>query len=139
MTRFHQLFSLSDASFGALSESASLESNISILGLPQKRDGIIQRQGSLVSWHCRRLGRISRSSAQAEGLALSNSAEITLYYQILLTELFTGSYRTSFLRESHPVPLPSPFKMPPTIAELPESLPRGETSLSTKCEERSAS
>ena len=110
--RFPQFFSFPDASFGTLRAHGSIESNVLIMGVPISRDGIVECMGSIVSWHCRRIGRVCRSTAQAEGIALSNSTEITLFFQILATELFTGDYETDFLRSSLPCEAQSPFKIP---------------------------
>ena len=120
--RFAQLFSFSDASFGTLRASGSVESNIILLGVPIRRDGVVDCRGHLISWHCRRLNRVCRSTAQAEGLSLSNAGELTLYTQILLTELLCGEYQIDFLRQSSPLPLMAPFKVSPSpgniLAEL---------------------
>ena len=96
--RFPQLFSFSDASFGTLREHGSIESNIVLVGVPISRDGIIECAGSIISWHCRRIGMVCRSTTQAEGIALSNSEEIAFFFHILANELLTGDYETDFLR-----------------------------------------
>ena len=113
-----QLFSFSDASFGTLRGEGSVEANIILIGLPIRRDGIVERRGQLVSWHFRRSNRARRSTAQAEGLPLSNAGELAMYFQIPLTDILGGEYQIDFLRQCHPLPSMSPFKSSPSATSI---------------------
>lgn len=87
--RFPQLFTFTDASFGTLRGRGSIEARISIWGVPVERDGIVHCVGNLVCRYERRIPRVRRSTAQSELIALSNAGELSLYLQIILSEILT--------------------------------------------------
>ena len=112
--RFTQLFSFSDASMSTATEDQAREACMVVLGVANKRDGVVMCAGSVMYWHSRKLTRICRSTAQSEWLALSNTTEVTLAFQIILTEILSGEFQISFLHCSESVPISSPFKKPPS-------------------------
>ena len=112
--RYVQIFSFSDASMASLKESNATEACMIIIGVAEKRNGVVSCKGSAIFWESRKLARICRSSAQSGGIALSNTTEATLSYQIISTEVLIGEYQTEFLKAVENNPIPTPFKKPPT-------------------------
>ena len=76
--RIPQIVAFSDASFGTLRNSGSIESFAGILGIPLKRKEAILRRGGAISFYGKKISRVARSTARAEGIALANAADSTL-------------------------------------------------------------
>ena len=69
-------------------------------------------RGMFLGYYGRKINRVARSTAHAEGLALANAADTTLYYQVLLEEVFSGRFCSQYLRSTDDlVPIISPFRM----------------------------
>ena len=108
-----QIIAFSDASFGTLRNSGSIESFVGILGIPLKRRDAILRKGNIISFHGKKIARVARSTAHAEGIALSNADDSTLSLQIAVAELLSGGFSSSFLRSStDAVAILNPFRAP---------------------------
>ena len=112
--RLMQLFSFSAASLSSSKEDQATEACVAALGIAQKRDGMAMCKGSVMFWESRKLIRIPMSSAQSGCLALSNTAEVTLAFQITLTEILIGEFQVESLRSSEASSSQSPFKNPQT-------------------------
>ena len=85
-----RIIAFSDASFGKLRNSGSVESFVGISGIPLKRKVSILRKGNIIAFHGEKISRVARSTAHAEGIALSNAADSTPSLQISVTELLSG-------------------------------------------------
>ena len=142
--RFPHPFAFSDASFATLRETSSVESCYILYAIPLDRDGTIRCAGNTVAFHCRKMMRIARSTAQSEDTALCNAGGLCLYCQIVHTEVLTGSYEIRFLQDVSSLPLLSPFKTDPSssssvleelarpaLIDLPAQKLSSQTSLSS--------
>ena len=89
-----------------------------VFGVPARRDGMVTCYGHMISWISRKIERVFRSSSQSEAVALSNTCELTLFIQIVATEVLTGEYQISFLRRPEPQPLLPQFKLPHSPADM---------------------
>ena len=108
-----QIIAFSDASFGTLRNSGSIESFVGILGIPLKRRDAILRKGNIIAFRGREIARVARSTAHAEGIALSNADDSTLALQIAVTELLSGEFSSFFLRSpADAVAILNPFRVP---------------------------
>ena len=114
-SRFPQITTFADASYGTLRDSGSAEAACFVFGIPLKRDGTILCRGHLVSWYARRIARVCRSTANAECIALNGAVDVTVYLQVIIGELLTGIYDVQFLLAGEVIPLLNPFRRPPAL------------------------
>ena len=132
-SRFPQLTTFADASYGTLRDSGSAESACFIFGIPLKRDGTILCRGHLISWYARRIARVCRSTANAECIALNGAVDVTVYLQVIIGELLTGIYDVQFLVTGDIIPLLNPFRRPPPIEAIKaESVNIGHSSIESR-------
>ena len=107
-----QIIAFSDASFGTLRNFSSIAAFVLTISIPIQRNGAILCKGNVLGYFGRKINRVARSTAHAEGLALANAADTTLYFQVLLEEVFSGKFCSQFLRSTEEiVPLISPFRV----------------------------
>ena len=113
-----QLITFCDAGYASLRESSSVESCVILYGVPYKRNGPIEWSGNAVTFYTRKISRVCRSSAHAEGVALANAADLTLYTQCVMSEIPYRQHDFSFLHQSHDFSLMTPFKRPPSASDI---------------------
>ena len=89
-----------------------------LFGIPVSRDGTVQCLGHLISWYTRRIHRVCRSTANSECVALNSALDLTVYLQVILSELLTGRYDVDFLTRSTILPMMNPFKPSPTSIQM---------------------
>ena len=113
-----QLIAFCDAGYASLRDSASVESCVVIYVVPIKRHGVITCAGNAVSLYTRKISRICRPSTHAEGVALANAADLTLYTQCILSEILYQQHDFTFLQQSTGIPLMSQFKKAPDACDI---------------------
>ena len=118
LSTFPQLTTFSDASFATLRDSGSVESACILFGIPVSRDGTVLCHGHLIAWYTRRIHRVCRSTANSECVALNSALDLTIYLQVILSELLTGHYNVDFLTRSTVLPMMNPFKPSPTSVQM---------------------
>ena len=100
MCKVPQIIAFPDASLGALRNFGSAAAFILTFSVPVRRNGAILRQGNVLGYYGRRINRVARPTAHAEGLALANAADTTLYFQVVLEEVISGKFCSQFLRST---------------------------------------
>ena len=116
--RYPQLIVFPDAGYASLRDAASVESCVMIYGAPTKRNGPITCAGNIVSFGTRKITRICRSPAHAEGVAMANAADLTIYTQCILSEILYQQRDFLSLPQSDGLPLMSPFKIAPKAQDI---------------------
>ena len=106
-----QIICYSDAGYGTLYGSASIESFVLGWGHPIKRDGIIECAFHPLAWNARKIRRICRSSTIAEILALCSAADICIWYKSALHELYYGEFLYEPIGKCSDAQLISPFSI----------------------------
>ena len=76
-----QLITFCDAGYASLREASSVGICVVLYAVPFRRNGPIECSGNIVTFYTREISRVCRSSAHAEGVALANAADLTLYTQ----------------------------------------------------------
>ena len=113
-----QLFVFDDASFASLRNAGSTESLCVLYGQPVKRNGPVECRGNILLFSAKRIVRVCRSSAHAEGISIANAADMALYLQCTLSELLYGVNDFKFLQASMQPPLISPFRPTPSTEQV---------------------
>ena len=121
-SRKPQLITFCDAGYASLRESSSVESCIILYAIPYQRNGPIECSGNIVTFYTRKISRVCRSSAHAEGVALANAADLTIYTQCVISEICYRQHDFSFLSHPHDFSPITPFKRPPCVSDIREEL-----------------
>ena len=129
-----QLISFVDASYGNLSNAASMESAFITFAHPLTRDGSVRCIGHVSHYYAHRIHRICRSSISPEVIAIANLVDYVLWVKSLLIEVYGGICTRESLDESCTLPLMNPF-----LPGLPgEELKRELSELDTNLEKDSS-
>ena len=115
-----KLFMFTDAGFGTLIKNHSIESHVIVLGDVIGRDGVIQCHGLLLDHRCAKIHRVCRSTLAAEAHAAVTAVDVALWFQVLLTEIFTHHFDYQLLTPPTHFPLRNPFHESPSNAEVTE-------------------
>ena len=107
-----------DAGFGTLVKNHSAESHVVILGDVIERDGAIRCHGVLLGHRCAKIHRVCRPTQAAEAHAAATAADVALWFQVLLTELFTHDFDYKRLTPPTEFPLLNPFHESPSDEEV---------------------
>ena len=107
-----------DAGFGTLVKNHSAESHVVILGDVIERDGVIRCHGVLLDHRCAKIHRVCRPTQAAEAHAAATAADVALWFQVLLTELFTHDFDYKRLTPPTEFPLLNPFHESPPDEEV---------------------
>ena len=113
-----RLVVFTDAGFGSLTGSHSIEGSVTALAEVISRDGAIKCHGTLLDHRCAKIQRVCKSSLAAECHASLTAADQALWLQALLHEVVTGNYITAHLSPPTEFPLPDPFGPSPSDAEV---------------------
>ena len=105
-----RLFVFSDAGYGTLRGSRSVEAAIIVAGKEISRDGSIVCRGSSLDFYSRKIGRVVRSTIAAEAVALANAIEVGLWHHAILTEIITGEFIDLRPNNEDTFPLCTPFR-----------------------------
>ena len=84
-----RLVLFTDAGFGSLANSHSIEGTVTILASVTGRDGVIHCHGYLLDHRCAKIQRVCKSSLAAEAHAALTATDQALWFRVLLTELGT--------------------------------------------------
>ena len=114
----YRIISFTDAGFASLEGDCSIESNVVIFGKILFRDGVIHCHGYLLDHRCAKIQRVCRSSLSAECHAAVTAGDYSLWYQILLNELFTHRLLIRQLCPPTNYPMLDPFSKSPSDATL---------------------
>ena len=106
-----QIICYSDAGYGKLRGSSSIESFVLGRGQPLKRDGTIECAFHPLAWNDRKIRRIYRSSTIAEILALCSAADICIWYKSALRELYYAEFLYVPIGKCADAQLISPFSI----------------------------
>ena len=113
-----KLFVFTDAGFGTLVKNHSIESHVVVLGDVIDRDGIIKCHGLLLGHRCAKIHRVCRSTLAAEAHAAVSAVDVALWFQVLLTEIFTHNFDYRKLTPPTEFPLVNPFHESPSDADV---------------------
>ena len=113
-----RLIIFTDAGFGPLAGSQSVEGSVTILGQVLSRDGSIECRGYLIDRRCAEIQRVCKSSMADEAHAAVTAAGQALWFQVLLTEIATCHYNIESIAPPTSYPMPDPFGPSPTDAEV---------------------
>ena len=105
-----RIFIFSDAGFGTLRGSRSVEAAIIVGGKEKSRDGSIICEGSSLDFYSRKIGRVVRSTIAAEAVASANAIEVGLWHHAILSEIITGKFVDLRPNNEDTFPLCSPFR-----------------------------
>ena len=117
-SRKHQLITFCDAWYASLRESSSVESCVILYAAPYRRNGPTECSGNIATFYARKISRVCRSSAHAEGVALANAADLALYTQCVTSEIFYQQHDFSFLSQPRDFSSITPFKRPPCVSDI---------------------
>ena len=112
----YRIISFADAGFASLEGERSIEPNVVISGRILFRDGAIHCHWYFADHRCAKIQRVSRSSLSAECHAAVTAGDFSLWYQILLIEIFTRSYKIRRLCPPADCPMINPFNDSPSDA-----------------------
>ena len=113
-----KLFVFTDAGFGALVKNHSVESHVVALGDVINRDGTIKCHGLLLDHRCAKIHRVCRPTLSAEAHAAVTAVDVALWFQVLLTEIFSRKFDYQRLTPPTEFPLLNPFNESPPNADL---------------------
>ena len=113
-----RLILFTDAGFGSLVGSHSIEGTVIVLATVTGRGGVRNCHGYLLDHRCAKIQRVCKSSLAAEAHAALNAADQALLFQGLLTEIVTGIYDISKISPPTTYPLPDPYGPSPTDQEV---------------------
>ena len=105
-----RIFVFSDAGFGTLRGSRSVEAAIIVAGKEMSRDGSIICLGSPLDFYSRKIGRVVRSTIAAEAVASANAIEVGFRHHSILTEVATGRFADLRPNNEDTFPLCTPFR-----------------------------
>ena len=131
-----RLVLFTDAGFGSLANSHSIEGTVTILASVTGRDGVIHCHGYLLDHRCAKIQRVCKSSLAAEAHAALTATDQALWFQVLLTELVTGKYDITAISPPTSFPIPDPFGPSPTDQEVAAQMsekPFNKQVMFTKC------
>ena len=126
-----RLIIFTDAGFGSLANSHSIEGSVTVLGKVTSRDGIIHCHGYLLDHRCAKIQRVCKSSLASEAHAALTASDQALWFQVLLTEIVTGIYDITKIAPPSTFPLPDPFGPSPTDEEVSNHCKKSSQSKST--------
>ena len=106
-----------DAGFGTLSGSRSIEGPVAILSEMMSRGGAITCQGVMLAHRFAKIQRTCKSSLAAECRAALTAADQALWLQTRRREIFTGKYDVQHDSPASESPRPDPFGKAPTDVE----------------------
>ena len=112
-----KLIVFTDAGFATLAKSHSIESHVVVFCDVVARDGMIHCHGMLLDHRCAKLHRVCRSTLAAEAHAAVTAADVALWVQILLIDVFTGKFDYTRLTPPTDFPIKGPFSQAPTNQE----------------------
>ena len=104
--------------FSSLGGDHSDESNIVIFGRVLFRDGVIHCRGYLMDHRCGKIQRLRRSSLSAECHSAVTAGDFSLWYQVILVEIFTHSHQIRRLCPPTECPMLNPFSDSPPGGKL---------------------
>ena len=125
---YPQITTFSDASYGTLRDSGSVESACVLFGIPLSRDGTVLCRGHLLTWYTRRIHRVCRSAANSECVALNSAVDLAIYLQVVIAELLTGRYNVDFSTRTSVLPMMNPFKHSPSHMQIQQEFQAADTS-----------
>ena len=104
------VFTLTDAGYANLKQSASAQSFVVVLGIPIRRDGVMECKGRHIESSSKKVNRVARSTLAAETIALSDAIDTTLWFKTIITEMHTGVFTRDIVLPTSQFPLMTPFK-----------------------------
>ena len=126
------VFAFSDAGYATLRNSSSIQSHLIVLGVPIKRDGILECVGHHIAASSKKISRVSRSTLSSETVALADAVDASLWFKTILTEILFGIFSRNIVLPMSGYTMISPFKKP----EPTETLWINETHSSQKPSEK---
>ena len=117
-----QIFAFCDAIYGSMRNNGSNESAFIIVGRVKFRNGDLACQGCYVDSCAREIQRVHRSSLVAEAVALSNSADLSIWIRVLLLEMIMGQFCKELVDPSTQFKLLVPFGAAPANEDVFQEL-----------------
>ena len=106
-----RLISFADASYANRNNGGSVESGIVLLARSICRDGAVKCVGHVISFYSHKIGRVCRSSLEAECIALANVLDVSIWLKAVIFEVYTGKFRRGGILEEDTLPSFSPFQI----------------------------
>ena len=113
-----RIIAFTAAGFGSMPNHFSVESNFLVIGRVLKRDGVVLCHGGLLGHRCAKIHRVCKSSLSDEAHATITALDWSLWFHVLLIELFANHFDIRQICPPTSFPMRNPFGESPTDDEV---------------------